>query len=118
MARVPESKPGFPMDQPPLDERSRWRRHGPRDRSIPRSNRFLAPAELAGPGRGRPPAGAMVFAEGHWPAIRVVLERQGWSSRQIELVQDQLRQGWPLDLAKEQVGRLTGHCPLHAQHPG
>jgi len=106
------------MDQPPLDDRSRSRRHGSRDRSLPRSNRFLAPAELGGPGYGRRGSGAMVFAEGHWPAIRAVLERQGWSTRQIELVQDQLRQGWSLGLAKQQVGRLTGQCPLNAQHLG
>jgi hypothetical protein len=55
---------------------------------------------------------AGIFAEGLWVSIRVQLERQGWSAFQIALVQDQLRQGWPLAIAKRHAARLSGHCPL------
>jgi len=53
-----------------------------------------------------------MFAEGQWQAIRVQLERQGWHPSQIELVHDQLRQGWPLATAKLHAARLSGHCPI------
>jgi hypothetical protein len=53
-----------------------------------------------------------VFAEGQWQSIRVALERQGWSASQIERVHDQLRQGWPLAVAKENVAALTRQCPV------
>lgn len=56
-----------------------------------------------------------IFAEGQWQAIRVQLERQGWYPSQIELVHDQLRQGWPLATAKLHTARLSGHCPITAQ---
>jgi len=85
------------------------------DRHSPRSNRFLSAQELErwrfGPG-GR---ARQMFAEGQWQAIRVALEGQGWNGRQIELVHDQLRQGWPLALAKRNVAMLTGSCPLHSR---
>jgi hypothetical protein len=80
------------------------------------SRRFLSSSELAsrlplnercrawGPGE--------IFAEGQWQAIRVQLERQGWHPSQIELVHDQLRQGWPLATAKLHAARLSGHCPI------
>lgn len=104
------------MDRFPPDDRSR--RAGARGRSGTLSGRFLAPHELAASDPRRLRGSEEIFAEGHWHAIRVVLERQGWSTRQIELVHDQLRQGWPLDMAKERVGVLTGHCPLHAHRGG
>ncbi|WP_053068334.1 hypothetical protein [Synechococcus sp. GFB01] len=98
----------------------------------PLSNRFLQPEDL--PRRGgsrpeRPGAGGSraegsplrgsieLFAEGQWQAIRVQLETEGWSLSQIELVHDQLRQGWPLPHAKHNVMRLSGHCPLRGDHP-
>jgi len=80
------------------------------------SRRFLSDTELDskrslnercrawGPGE--------MFAEGQWQAIRVQLERQGWHPSQIELVHDQLRQGWPLATAKLHAARLSGHCPI------
>lgn len=83
------------------------------------SNRFLRPEDL--PQRGGPPrawGGTELFAEGQWQVIRVQLEREGWSLSQIELVHDQLRQGWPLSHAKHNVARLSGHCPLHAEQSG
>lgn len=104
------------MDPTPPDDRSRRALAAGRRRTGLRSNRFLTPEEC-GPAQRRPrgAGGEPIFAEGHWPAIRVVLERQGWSTRQIELVHDQLLQGWPLELAKEHVGVISGQCPLHAQ---
>lgn len=106
------------MDPTP-DERSRRPRSATPGRRSPLSARFLPPQEKA-TARGRQPGagGGLIFAEGRWPAIRVALERQGWSTRQIELVQDRLLQGWPLDLAKEQVGVLTGQCPLRSRRLG
>jgi hypothetical protein len=56
-----------------------------------------------------------VFAEGQWQSIRVALERQGWSASQIERVHDQLRQGWPLAVDKENVATLTRQCPVRSR---
>ena len=83
-----------------------------------RSRRFLGPDELGrrpryGPQRAW--GGGELFAEGQWQAIRVQLERQGWCHSQIELVHDQLRQGWPLATAKQHAARLSGHCPINGQ---
>jgi len=78
------------------------------------SNRFLPPDH----GQGRPQRAtgpSEQFAEGHWPAIRVALERQGWSHAQIELVHDQLRQGWPLEIARRHAAQISGFCPLRAR---
>ena len=87
----------------------------PRDRRSP-SRRFLAPEEIQRRqprfDRCRAWGPAEIFAEGQWQAIRVQLERQGWHPFQIELVHDQLRQGWPLATAKLHAARLSGHCPI------
>jgi hypothetical protein len=56
-----------------------------------------------------------MFAEGQWQSIRVALERQGWSASQIERLHDQLRQGWPLAMAKQNVAALTRRCPLRSR---
>ncbi|MFM7635836.1 MAG: hypothetical protein ACKO7Z_09735 [Cyanobacteriota bacterium] len=85
------------------------------------SNRFLGPAELAHrgtvrPDRGHPHGGGGdLFPEGQWRAIRVQLEREGWNPSQIDLLHDQLRQGWPLTLAKQNAARLSGHCPIRSR---
>ena len=47
--------------------------------------------------------------------IRAQLESDGWNPSQIELLHDQLRQGWPLAVAKRNVTHLSGHCPLRAR---
>ncbi|MEB3324356.1 MAG: hypothetical protein VKM17_03350 [Cyanobacteriota bacterium] len=98
-------------------------------RSRPPSNRFLPTPEeqtprAASPSRnssgkasGLPRGSQDIFAEGQWQSIRVALERQGWSASQIERVQDQLRQGWPLSVAKQNVANLTRHCPLGSRSP-
>jgi hypothetical protein len=87
-----------------------------RNRPSNRSRRFLPDDEIS---RGYPiRAGgpAELFAEGPWQTIRVTLEREGWNSSQIEQVHDQLRQGWPLVMAKRNAAALSGHCPLAARH--
>jgi hypothetical protein len=94
------------------------------ERSLPSRNpsrRFLAPEELAGRGSLRPASGQPfgcsnhVFAEGQWQTIRLQLEQEGWNPSQIDLVHGQLRQGWPLTLARQIVARLSGHCPIRAR---
>lgn len=83
-------------------------------RSRPSSNRFL-PQPDSGPLRSGNPWGPQeIFAEGQWQSIRVGLERQGWSASQIERVHDQLRQGWPLAVAKQNVAALTRKCPVRS----
>jgi hypothetical protein len=85
------------------------------------SKRFLGPDEMAHRGTVRPEqghpqvGGTVVFAEGQWQAIRVQLEREGWNPSQIDLVRDQLRQGWPLAMAKQNVARISGQCPIRAR---
>lgn len=79
------------------------------------SNRFLAPQQLAGPRRARAWSGTEVFAEGQWQSVRVGLEARGWNAIQIEQIHDQLRQGWPLALAENNVALLSGHCPIKAR---
>lgn len=82
------------------------------------SGRFLTPQECGVPAPRQPRGVDEIFAEGPWHTIRVMLERQGWTTHQIELLHDQLRRGWPLESAKEQVAALTGHCPLRSHQPG
>ncbi len=83
------------------------------------SNRFLPPPEGSQPTGSRHARGAWgpteMFAEGQWQAIRVTLEREGWSASQIERVHDHLRQGWPLAMAKQNVANLTRRCPLRSR---
>ncbi|MEY4298075.1 MAG: hypothetical protein RLZZ423_1254 [Cyanobacteriota bacterium] len=89
------------------------------DRTPPRqpqlSKRFLQPHQLAAPQAGRAWSGTEVFAEGQWQSVRVRLEARGWNAIQIEQIHDQLRQGWPLALAENNVAVLSGHCPLKAR---
>jgi hypothetical protein len=80
-----------------------------------RPERSEAGGSCGGGSRGR--GSNELFAEGLWQAIRVQLEVEGWSLSQIELVHDQLRQGWPLPHAKHNAMRLSGHCPLRGEHP-
>lgn len=87
--------------------------------NAPRSNRFLRVDELAArgsrrqaPGHARGPT--ELFAEGQWRVIRVQLELEGWSLSQIEMLHEQLRQGWSLAHAKQNVAVLSGRCPLHS----
>ncbi|MEB3271763.1 MAG: hypothetical protein VKJ44_08975 [Synechococcus sp.] len=80
------------------------------------SNRFLQPHELRRQRRSPVAGGARdQFADGSWQDIRAMLEHQGWSCAQIELVHDQLRQGWSLPMAQHHVSAITGHCPLRSR---
>ena len=85
------------------------------------SNRFLSVEETAlrgtpRPRRGAPAAsGTLLFPEGPWQMLRVQLEAEGWDPSQIDLVRDQLRQGWSLAVARHNVARLSGRCPINAR---
>ena len=59
-----------------------------------------------------------MFSEGCWNSIRVSLEMRGWSPPHIELIHDQLRQGWPLSLAVRQVSIRLGTCPMRSKSLG
>lgn len=83
------------------------------------SKRFLQPHELTRRSRSARGWGPYEqFADGQWQDIRVTLERQGWNGTQIEMLHEQLRQGWPLPMAKHNVTAMTGHCPLRSRQPG
>ncbi len=56
-----------------------------------------------------------MFAEGQWQMIKAMLERQGWSQSQLELMREQLLQGWPLSIAKQNVAALIGYCPIRSR---
>ena len=84
-------------------------------RQVPASNRFLSPEEASHPAPGRAWSATEVFAEGQWQSVRVRLEARGWNALQIEQIHDQLRQGWPLALAENNVATITGHCPIKAR---
>ncbi len=86
-----------------------------RNRPSNLSRRFLSPREISRAHPIRAWGPAELFAEGQWQTIRVTLEREGWNHSQIEQVHDQLRQGWPLVMAKRNVAVLSGHCPLAAR---
>ncbi|MEB3242058.1 MAG: hypothetical protein VKO44_00310 [Cyanobacteriota bacterium] len=83
-------------------------------RSRPLSNRFLRAEERLPSARRLAWGPREMFAEGQWQTIRVTLERQGWSASQIERLHDQLRQGWPLLVAKQNVAALTRQCPVRS----
>ena len=79
------------------------------------SNRFLHPEQLASSQASRAWSPTEVFAEGQWQSVRVQLEARGWNAMQIEQIHDQLRQGWPLALAENNVAVISGHCPIKAR---
>jgi len=79
------------------------------------SNRFLQPGPQTPSRSGRAWTATEVFAEGQWQSVRVRLEARGWNAIQIEQIHHQLRQGWPLALAENNVAVLSGHCPIKAR---
>ena len=87
----------------------------PRHRHHSVSNRFLQPEQLSELRPTRAWSATEVFAEGQWQSLRVRLEARGWNAIQIEHIHDQLRQGWPLALAENNVAVITGHCPIRAR---
>jgi len=86
------------------------------------SKRFITPAaRLAG--TLRPLESGVVgrrdsFAEGLWASIKVRLEMAGWSPSQIDLIHEQLRQGWTLPMAVRHVAMRHGACPLRSRPLG
>jgi hypothetical protein len=82
------------------------------------SRRFLSAQELSRRQPHRAWGPREMFAEGQWQTIRARLECEGWSHSQIEQVHDQLRQGWPLAMARRNVAVISGRCPLAARREG
>ena len=82
------------------------------------SNRFFSPHRDLPSSIGDQQRRSEVFSEGCWPSIRALLEMRGWSPTHIELIHDQLRQGWPLSLAVRQVAIRLGTCPLRSKSLG
>ena len=80
------------------------------------SNRFLQAQQPGASPAGRAWSSTEVFADGQWQSVRVQLEARGWNAMQIEQIHEQLRQGWPLPLAENNVAVITGHCPIKARH--
>jgi hypothetical protein len=79
------------------------------------SQRFTSVAVSSASRNNQTSRGTDIFAEGQWQMIKAMLERQGWSQSQLELMREQLRQGWPLSIAKQNVSALIGHCPIRSR---
>lgn len=84
-------------------------------RSSYASKRFISSASTSPSHNSHNSRGNHMFAEGQWQMLRVMLERQGWTHSQLELIREQLRQGWPLSMAKQNVTALIGHCPIRSR---
>ena len=84
-------------------------------RSAYTSQRFTAVAASSTSLNNHTSGGKDMFAEGQWQMIKAMLERQGWSQSQLELMRQQLRQGWPLSIAKQNVAALIGYCPIRSR---
>ncbi|MAV12785.1 MAG: hypothetical protein CL861_04905 [Cyanobium sp. MED843] len=82
------------------------------------SNRFVEPAWAPAAAATLESQRSEVFAEGGWPSIRALLEMRGWSPVQIDLIHQQLRQGWPLSDAVRQVSIRMGTCPMRSKSLG
>jgi hypothetical protein len=81
-------------------------------RSAYTSQRFTPVAATSTSQNNPTSRGKDMFAEGQWQMIKAMLERQGWSQSQLELMRQQLSQGWPLSIAKQNVAALIGYCPI------
>ena len=82
------------------------------------SKRFVAPARELAAVTAVVQHRSEVFSEGCWPSIRASLEMRGLSPTYIELIHNQLRQGWPLSLAVRQVSMRLGSCPVRSRSLG
>jgi hypothetical protein len=60
----------------------------------------------------------LVLPEGDWHSIRSDLELRGWSSSQLELIQAELRHGWPLRIAVRHAAMRLGTCPTGSKALG
>ena len=70
------------------------------------SKRFVPTRRAEPSGKRR-----LVIPEGDWQAIRSDLELRGWSSSQLEVIQSELSQGWPLLIAVRHAAMRLGTCP-------
>ena len=84
-------------------------------RSAYTSQRFTTVAATSTSQNNHTSRGTDMFAEGQWQMIKAMLERQGWSQSQLELMRQQLSQGWPLSIAKQNVAALIGYCPIRSR---
>ncbi len=82
------------------------------------SKRFIATAPSVGKVTGLGSVRREVFADGGWLSIRVMLEERGWSPSHVDLIHEQLRQGWPLAMAVRQVAMRMGTCPMRSKSLG
>ena len=60
----------------------------------------------------------LVVPEGDWQSIRSDLELRGWSSSQLEVIQAELSQGWPLRIAVRHAAMRLGTCPTGSKSLG
>ena len=82
------------------------------------SNRFVPPSRPEPPGMRRLTSRRLVVPEGDWQSIRSELELRGWSSSQLQLIQAELRQGWPLRIAVRHASIRLGTCPTNSKALG
>ena len=81
------------------------------------SKRFAVPRRPEG-SAVRPMTRRLVLPEGDWQSIRSDLELRGWSSSQLEIIQAELRQGWPLRIAVRHAAMRLGTCPTGSKSLG
>ena len=60
----------------------------------------------------------LVVPEGDWQSIRSDLELRGWSSSQLDVIQAELSQGWPLRIAVRHAAMRLGTCPTGSKALG
>ena len=82
------------------------------------SNRFVPPSRPEPSGMLPPTSRRLVVPEGDWQSIRSDLELRGWSSSQLQLIQAELRQGWPLRIAVRHAAVRLGTCPTGSKALG
>mgnify|MGYP004343724767 CR=1 FL=1 len=82
------------------------------------SKRFVPPSRPEPSGMDRPTTRRLVVPEGDWLSIRRDLELRGWSSSQLEVIQAELSQGWPLRIAVRHAAMRLGTCPTGSKTLG
>ena len=60
----------------------------------------------------------IVIPDSDWQVIRSDLELRGWSSSQLEVIQAELSQGWPLRIAVRHAAMRLGTCPTDSKSLG
>ncbi|WP_156957611.1 hypothetical protein [Synechococcus sp. KORDI-52] len=82
------------------------------------SKRFVPPSDHAPSDMRRPTARRLAVPEGDWRSIRSDLELRGWSSSQLDVIQAELSQGWPLRIAMRHAALRLGTCPTGSKALG